>query len=172
MIDNFRKHTIEIQLRDRYLVRGRWWHRDDRDVRGAVLYLHGIQSHGLWFEESATAVAEAGFDVLLADRRGSGLNSNRGDVCIYKQWLNDQIELVNWICEHSNVSKVHIVGVSWGGKLAVGLAKLIPDKIASLTLIAPGIFPAVDLAKSVKLQIGLSAAIRSKKQFLIPLSEA
>ncbi|HAU36213.1 MAG TPA: hypothetical protein DCX07_00665, partial [Phycisphaerales bacterium] len=42
--------------------------------------------------------------------------------------------------------KVHLVGVSWGGKLATAYAAWARRgvEIASLTLVAPGIVPRVD----------------------------
>jgi alpha-beta hydrolase superfamily lysophospholipase len=140
--------------------------------RGTVLYMHGIQSHGGWFEESASTLAQAGFSVLLADRRGSGLNENdRGDVETYERWLLDQAELLDYLRDKTGHQKVHLVGVSWGGKLVMGLAKHLPEKIAGLTLIAPGIFPAVDVSITEKIKIGLSLAQRSPRLFPIPLNE-
>jgi alpha-beta hydrolase superfamily lysophospholipase len=140
--------------------------------RGAVLYMHGIQSHGGWFEESATALADAGFSVLLPDRRGSGLNEKyRGDVDTFERWLDDEIELVDFLRETTGQKKIHLLGVSWGGKLVLGLAKRIPEKIAGLTLIAPGIFPAVDVSISAKIQIGLAAISHSSRRFPIPLND-
>jgi acylglycerol lipase len=140
--------------------------------RGAVLYMHGIQSHGGWFVESASKLAEDGFSVLLPDRRGSGLNEkDRGDVDCFERWLDDEIELVDYLRETTGQTKIHLIGVSWGGKLLMGLAKRIPEKIASLTLIAPGIFPAVDVSFSEKIKIGTAAIGRSSRRFPIPLNE-
>src|SRR5689334_10539782 len=41
-------------------------------TRGSLVYLHGIQSHGGWYVETAAALAERGYTVFLPDRRGSG----------------------------------------------------------------------------------------------------
>ena len=38
---------------------------------GRVVFLHGIQSHGGWYVETAAALAERGYTVFLPDRRGS-----------------------------------------------------------------------------------------------------
>ena len=48
---------IRIRLSDHCEAFARLWMPPS--PRGAVLYLHGIQSHGLWFEESARRLAEA-----------------------------------------------------------------------------------------------------------------
>src|SRR5581483_12323761 len=44
------------------------------DVRGSLVYLHGIQSHGGWYVETAEELARRGYAVYLPDRRGSGRN--------------------------------------------------------------------------------------------------
>lgn len=148
---------------DGYAVSMRYWQGDGR---GVILYIHGIQSHGLWFEQSASVLANEGFSVLLPDRRGSGLNEiARGDVNNFGRWIDDMVELIDWLG-----AKVHIVSVSWGGKLAMGLAKSAYEKMASITLIAPGIFPVVDVPVSRKLQIAADVILRTKRKFPIPLN--
>jgi alpha-beta hydrolase superfamily lysophospholipase len=140
--------------------------------RGAVLYLHGIQSHGQWFEQSAADLADLGFAVALPDRRGSGLNAQaRGDVSDYTRWISDQIDVLRWLKEKTGQAKIHILGVSWGGKLALALAKAVPADLAGLTLIAPGLFPAVDVPLTLKLQIALAVIFKQKKLFPIPLND-
>lgn len=141
--------------------------------RGGVLYLHGIQSHGLWFEGSAGRLAEAGFTVLLADRRGSGRNdAARGDVSGgVSRWLADGLELAAHLARGTGRPKVHLVAVSWGGKLAALLAEAAPERFSSLTLVAPGFFPAVDLAWPAKCRVAASAVLQPQRLFAIPLNE-
>jgi len=161
--------TVKISYRDGYVGHGRYW---PGGSRGAVLYLHGIQSHGRWFEGSAGAIADLGFAVVLPDRRGSGLNQvSRGDIADYTQWIRDQLDVIRWLKEKTGQPKIHVLGVSWGGKLAVALAKAAPEELASLTLIAPGLFPAVDVPFAVKLRIALAVIFKQKKMFPIPLND-
>jgi acylglycerol lipase len=47
---------------------------DDGEPRGTIVYLHGIQSHGAWYVETAAELARRGYSVYLTDRRGSGLS--------------------------------------------------------------------------------------------------
>ena len=44
----------------------------DGAARGALIYLHGIQSHGGWYVETGAELARRGYAVYLPDRRGSG----------------------------------------------------------------------------------------------------
>ena len=46
-------------LSDGYVLQGRVWRPASGAARCAVLYLHGIQSHGAWFEWSAGRLALA-----------------------------------------------------------------------------------------------------------------
>ncbi len=51
------------------------------DAIADVVYLHGIVSHGGWYESSCAYLAANGFQVHFLERRGSGLNTvSRGDV--------------------------------------------------------------------------------------------
>jgi len=161
---------IKLIMSDGYQCFGRYWHNDQ--PIGAVVYLHGIQSHGGWFVDSSRALCQCGFDVLLMDRRGSGRNEiARGDVSNMTRWLDDIDAAVRFLKEQSNYAKVNLVGVSWGGKLALGFYRYRPNLVGGLTLIAPGIFPQVDLSRSDKLTVLASAIIRSGRRFDIPLNQ-
>ncbi|MBI5762339.1 MAG: alpha/beta fold hydrolase [Planctomycetes bacterium] len=158
-----------LRLSDGYHARARWWRPPN--PRGAVLYFHGIQSHGDWYEASASKLADAGFTVLLPDRRGSGLNQrDRGHVDSVERAVNDANDALNSLLAETHQSSAHVVGVSWGGKLAVCLASQLPQKIASLSLIAPGLFPRVDLTTAEKFRVGLSLLNDPDRIFDIPLN--
>ncbi len=74
-------------LPDGYGAYARYW--PVRDPAGAVLYLHGIQSHCGWYEESARRLQQAGFVVLQPDRRGSGRNqTDRGHAESQQRLIN------------------------------------------------------------------------------------
>ena len=63
-----------------------------RRPRGLVVYLHGIQSHGGWYDASSRRLAEAGLAVYLPDRRGSGLNAaDRGHAESWEQLAADVV---------------------------------------------------------------------------------
>jgi acylglycerol lipase len=55
-----------------------------------VVFIHGIQSHGGWYEHSCLRLAERGFRVDFLDRRGSGMNEqDRGDAPGFRRLLDD-----------------------------------------------------------------------------------
>ena len=115
-----------------------------RGPTAATIYLHGIQSHGGWYEWSASLLADGENPVLMPDRRGSGLNqAARGDVPCFRRWLEDLDELSAWARSEFGIERFDVVGVSWGGKLAAAWALERPELVSRLLLIAPGLFPAV-----------------------------
>ena len=139
--------------------------------RGAVLYLHGIQSHGGWYEGSGRRLADMGYVVLMPDRRGSGRNlQDRGHGQGPQRWIDDVAELTESL-RTAVAGGVHVVGVSWGGKLAAAAAAGGVAGIASLTLVAPGIFPRVDLSAAAKFRVALSLVADRHRKFAIPLDD-
>ncbi len=161
---------VQVRLSDDYTGFARLWRPPS--PRSGVLYLHGIQSHGLWYEASAARLAEAGWAVLLPDRRGSGRNErDRGHAPSARRLLLDAAESLNELHARTGFSQFHVVGVSWGGKLALALQRFAPERVLSLSLLAPGLFPLVDLKFADKVRVGLSALTAPHTLFDIPLQE-
>lgn len=156
---------------DGYRASVRWWRPPS--PRGAVLYFHGIQSHGGWYEASGSALAEAGLTVLMPDRRGSGLNRvQRGHADCAGRLVDDATECLDALREASGLESAHLVGVSWGGKLCAALAEKMPRRVASISLVAPGIFPRIDLTAAEKVRVGFSLVADRQRPFDIPLNDA
>ncbi|TWT44538.1 Phospholipase YtpA [Phycisphaerae bacterium RAS1] len=160
---------LTLEMSDGYRVFARYWPAPS--PRAAILYLHGIQSHGGWFEWSASVLASCGCTVLLPDRRGSGRNdAARGDVPNRQRWLDDVAEQLAWIDSHTRAPR-EIVGVSWGGKLACSYAARNPRAAGRLLLISPGVFPRVDLPTFAKFAIAVSLFTAPDREFEIPLND-
>jgi alpha-beta hydrolase superfamily lysophospholipase len=139
---------------------------------GAVLYLHGIQSHSQWFIASAQRLADAGFAVLLPDRRGSGRNDiERGHAGSARRLMRDAAEYLDELHVRCDFDRFHVVGVSWGGKWALAMQRQMPDRIASLTLVAPGLFSQVDLPLWSKIKVALCGLFNRRCLFDIPLND-
>ena len=160
-----------IALPDEYTTRVRWW-RPEKPA-GAVLYFHGIQSHGGWYETSGAKLAAGNLVVLMPDRRGSGSNdSPRGHFASVDQCRQDAEHLFDTLRERTGIESVHVVGVSWGGKQAVLLARHRPQQVKSVTLICPGLFPKIDLTLPEKFHVAMSMVNERSKLFDIPLNDA
>ncbi len=162
--------SIRVRLSDRYEAHARLWLPPT--PRGAVLYLHGIQSHGQWFERSASALAEAGFAVLLPDRRGSGRNAQeRGHAPSARRLLRDVADCLDELHVRTGLDRFHLFGVSWGGKLALAAFRYFPHRVRSLTLVAPGLFSRVDLPAWQKVRVAWSLLAARRTRFDIPLND-
>ena len=141
-----------------------------------VLYAHGVQSHPGWFIASAAALAQNGRRVFQVTRRGSGVNTHsRGHAPSAKRLLDDIRTSVDFILERTGARRIHLMGVSWGGKLLAaylaGQSQSQQDRFASLTLIAPGIASLVDVSPATKCGIVLSLVVCPRKEFDIPLND-
>lgn len=162
--------TRMLPLRDGYEAHARLWR--PKSPRGAVLYLHGIQSHGGWYEESGRRLAAAGLTVLMPDRRGSGRNlAQRGHATSEKLCVQDGLDMLDALRAQTGAASAHLVGVSWGGKLAAVLARETPNRVASLSLVAPGIYPIVDLKRVEKIHVAISLINHRDRMFDIPLND-
>lgn len=157
---------------DGYPLRGRFWAPPGPPASHAIIYLHGIQSHGGWYEWSGSLLSRTGSAVVMPDRRGSGLNSeSRGDVPHYRRWIEDLDDIVDCLAQEG-FRTFDVVGVSWGGKLAAAWASQSPRPVRRILLVTPGIFPAVDLPLLQRLQVAAALLLHPQKQFPIPLSDA
>ena len=161
---------INIALDDGYPAYARYW--PAAGSTSAVLHMHGIQSHCGWYTETARAINAAGFAVLQPDRRGSGRNQrDRGAANSHQQLIADGFACARKLRALSGAKRVHLLGVSWGGKLVAAMHVSDPSVTASLTLVAPGIYPIVDVSSAEKFRIGWSMVSNPERVFDIPLND-
>ncbi|MBL8867341.1 MAG: alpha/beta fold hydrolase [Planctomycetia bacterium] len=140
--------------------------------RGRIVFLHGIRSHAGWYGRSCEAFAAAGYEVFFLDRRGSGLNTaHRGDTPNFRRLLDDVAEFLLDLRRTQPWLPIHLAGISWGGKLAVGLPYRKPGLVSSLVLLCPGLCPKVGPSLGQRIAIGRARVRNPSKLFTIPLSE-
>ena len=140
----------------------------DENAKDAVVYLHGIESHGGWFCDIAAALASRGMALYLLDRRGAGLNQEaRGDCRHYQSLVDDVAKFIDLI--HEKHRHIHLVGHSWGGKFALYFAVRRQFLIDSLTLIAPGLEAKVNLSAFTKSRIALALMTRRNPRYPTPI---
>ncbi len=154
----------------------RWHYRryrppSDHPAAARVVYLHGIQSHGGWYEHSCRTLAAAGLDVTFLDRRGSGLNAEaRGDAPSFRRLLDDVAEFVRSL-RSAGPGRVFVLAVSWGGKLAAALSRRHPGLADGLALLCPGFFPRVRPPLRDRLRIVWARLAAPRRLYPIPLSD-
>jgi alpha-beta hydrolase superfamily lysophospholipase len=87
-------------------------------------------------------------------------------------WLEDVARAAEVARGETGAEAVHLMGVSWGGKLALACGGHRPDLYRSLILSAPGIFPKVDVALASKVRVGKCLMLgREMERFPIPLED-
>lgn len=162
---------ILVTLPDGYPAYARCWR--PAEPRGAVLFHHGIQSHCGWYEASPRALVDAGYVVLQVDRRGCGKNQqDRGHAESAEQLVADAAASRDELVRRSGFHNYHVVGVSWGGKLAVAAFINDPGAVSSLSLVTPGLFPQVGVSKEQMATIGFAMLYEPRRTFPIPLNDA
>ena len=153
----------------------RW--RPSSPVRGYVVALHGIQSHGGWYEYSSRQLAEAGLEVCFLDRRGSGRNSEaRGDAVHADRLVNDVRQFL--VATRSRRDRDHpgapvvLQAVSWGGKLATIVASRCPDLVDGLALLYPGLKARIKPGWWARFRLDLARRLEIRDKLVdIPLQD-
>jgi pimeloyl-ACP methyl ester carboxylesterase len=102
----------------------------------AVVFLHGNLSSATWWEETMLALPK-GFRGIAPDLRGFGgadtskyVNATRGA----GDWADDVIALFDKL----GIAQAHIIGHSLGGYAVWRIMADYPERLLSVTLIAPG----------------------------------
>ncbi len=138
----------------------------------ALIYLHGIGSHAGWFSQAASLLRDSGYDVYCLDRRGSGINrENRGfisgHVDAYEILLDDIRTFVQQL--RQVYASIFLVGLSWGGKLALSYGLTYPAGLDGLVLITPGLKTLVDVSFATKLKILWSTMLQPQMSIPTPI---
>lgn len=141
-------------------------------ARTALIYLHGIESHAGWFDTAARLFAGRGYDVHCLDRRGSGVNgAARGFVPGHTRSAGVLLDDVRAYLApvRSQYAGVFLVGLSWGGKLALAYALGRPQDVDGLVLITPGLRARVDVSLRTKLRIVLASCFAPRTPIALPI---
>ena len=139
-----------------------WRGNDDAPV---VIYLHGIEGHSQWFENTASILNEQGITIYAPDRRGSGMNGNlRGHLENYNILFSDLESQIRHIKRQHRGQRLILIANCWSAKLAAVFAQsnyestdrtLVPP-LAGLVFNAPAIYTRVDFSLLTKLQIAVA----------------
>jgi alpha-beta hydrolase superfamily lysophospholipase len=147
-------------------------YRPPGEPHARLVFVHGIRSHGAWYSRSSAAFAAAGIEVFFLDRRGAGLNTtHRGDTPSFRRLLDDVAEFIQSLRQERAWLPLFLGGISWGGKLAVGLLYRKPGLIDGLLLLCPGLVPKIAPPFAQRARIAAARVLRPTKYFPIPLND-
>ena len=168
---------LQIAMSDGYRLSCRHWQPVGSHPHAFVVALHGIQSHGAWYDRSSRELCEAGYDVLFVDRRGSGRNfSRRGDAPHAERLINDVIQVLIYVRHQRDRfapgAPIVLQAVSWGGKLAAIVAARRPDLLDAVALLYPGICARVQPTRWQRARLSLARKLDIRHPRIeIPLSD-
>ena len=128
-------------MKDGYPIHYRVW-GETKEIRNekVLLILHGGMSHSGWQAPLAKALIKKDntITIIASDRRGCGLNPNRGDLGTRHLVIEDVIQQITHL-QHT-YKQVHLAGWCQGAQFAAIAASQLTTKPNSLILITPGFF--------------------------------
>ena len=120
--------TVEVDGRAiRYVVRGAG---EEGDAPVVLVHGFGGEMNAWMFNQEALAADRAVYTLELPGHGGSSKNVGDGGLWVLA-------DAVSAVIEATNADRVHLVGHSLGGAVAIAVALDHPDRVATLTLIAP-----------------------------------
>jgi acylglycerol lipase len=144
----------------------------DGEPRGTIVYLHGIQSHGAWYVETAAELARRGYSVYLTDRRGSGLSEGpRGHFPSTERLVDDVRRFVELARGGAEGAPSFVVGEGWGARPAIAHALEEQDGVAGLALVCPALFAKVDVPPGDRLRVISGRVVSPMRPIRIPLDD-
>lgn len=78
-------------------------------------------------------VRHGGFRLVFVDHRGHGRSDAPHDPAAYEMSL--RVADVVAVLDHLGIDRAHIVGTSWGGRLAFGVGEHAPERVRSLVTV-------------------------------------
>jgi alpha-beta hydrolase superfamily lysophospholipase len=137
------------------------------------IFINGLESHAGWFSRMAAELINKGVMVYGLDRRGSGLNTRSYGG--FKDWICDINLLIKKAKKKNPGTKIHLVSVCFGAKLATACAIQQVERFDSLIYLSPGISVRVvpTLMEKIKiflsilpwLSLNIQSPIRNDKMF-------
>jgi pimeloyl-ACP methyl ester carboxylesterase len=99
-----------------------------------IVLLHGVSVPAYVFAQMAGGLVNSGYRVLLFDHFGHGFSDRPTGEYDAEFFRHQMIELLDELALNE---PVHVLGYSMGGVIAIDFAAHYPDRLASLTLVAP-----------------------------------
>lgn len=112
------------------LIRGNKWYYEDLNSsnKEVILLIHGHPfDHSMWKYQYE---ALENFRLILPDLRGYGKSDYEFD----KIYIEEQALDLAIFLDELNIEKVHLIGLSMGGQIAVEFTMLFKDRVKSMVL--------------------------------------
>ncbi|MDB6055547.1 MAG: alpha/beta hydrolase [Verrucomicrobiales bacterium] len=124
---SFKSQKLELQMAFMDLV-------PDKPNGEVAVLLHGKNFSGAYWEQTAKALVDGGYEVVIPDQIGFGKSSKPEH---YQFTLQQLAENTHQLLRTRAISSAHIVGHSMGGMIATRYALMFPNLTRSLVLVDP-----------------------------------
>ena len=127
-----------LEMPDGYKIHYRLWGKTEGE--DVVMILHGGMSHSSWQAPLAKQLRSMSpnITVVAPDRRGCGLNEQRGDLGSVPAIIDDVVKQVEFL--KRSFRRVHLAGWCQGSQYAAVAAAGLGNELSSLILLTPGFF--------------------------------
>ncbi len=124
----------------------------------AVLMLHGFTGSGSTWQKLASGMSDR-FLCIMPDLMGHGKTDSPDDPGRYH--MEEAVQDLHCMLLELGISKVHVIGYSMGGRLALAFASLYPHMVSSLVLesASPGLKGEAERKARIKQDCELAAFI-------------
>lgn len=142
LLTPFREHMTPCEFADHdqfVSVKGYSLYYTDEGPRNGfpVVMLHGAAASSFTWRHQRKVLADAGYRVIAIDQIGHGA-SDRPAAPVYTTQL--QAELMLEAMDALGIGTAHLVGHSYGGRVALQMAIIAPQRVLSLVAICPEAF--------------------------------
>lgn len=142
-------------------------------MKAVVIYLHGIEGHAAWFEQTACYLASIGITTRAVDRRGSGLSrERRGDASNFRRLVMDVEEVIADTVKKQENVPVFLMANCWGAKLAALVcckSSEVARHLSGVVLSSPAVSVKVDMSIGKKIEIVLRRLFGDLAPVKLPL---
>ena len=139
-----------------------------RQDEPCAIYLHGLESHMGWFLNLAKFLNLKNINVYAFDRRGSGLNKNSSRNFSSKYISSDLKIFIDLVKKDHPGSRIFLIGLCLGGKIAVDFFSYHQDYLNGLILISPSLKNKLKFSLSEKFSI----LFRPNSMLKVPINDA
>ena len=133
-----------------------------------AIYLHGLESHMGWFLNLAEFLNSKDINVYAFDRRGSGINKDSSRSFSSRYISSDLKIFIDLVKKDHPKSRIFLIGLCLGGKIAVDFFSYHQDCLAGLILISPSLKSKLKFSLPDKLSI----LFRPNRMLKVPIKDA
>lgn len=104
---------------------------NEDSTNGVIVFLNGVMASTSSWINQYEVLKKLGFRIILHDFVGQLKSDKFEGLYSFKKHAED----LNQLLEHLKVKKVHLIGTSYGGEVAMKYAVLYPNNVTSITVI-------------------------------------